>query len=318
MPLPMPIPIPLPTAHASFTMLSLNNDSLALLLALGATLSFASASMIFAEYSKRISVIWMNCFKAVAAFAALAVTVPFLTGWHHAETRSIVGLLVSGWIGLNLGDLFLLSAFTRIGAARTLILFGFQPLMVGLGAYFLFGQKIPPERLIAVVFLIACLFTFSLEKYRQNKNWEIKGLLYALIGVALDTCGILITRASFGTSPEISPLEGHFYRCAGAIVGFAVLSFFRPFSFRKNFQEQPPQTKLILIGASLAGTYLSLALYLSAIKIGQLASIASIAITGPIFATILEHVIHRKAPSRYLLAAFVFFGVGFYILLRTA
>lgn len=298
--------------------LPINNDSLALLLALGATLSFASASMIFAIYSKKISVIWMNCFKAVTAFVALAVTVPFLTGWHHAETRSIIGLLLSGWIGLNLGDLFLLSAFTRIGAARTLILFGFQPLMVGVGAYFLFGQKIPPERLLAVVFLIACLFTFSLEKYRENKSWEFTGLFHALLGVALDTCGILITRAAFSNSPEISPLEGHFYRCAGAVAGFAVLAYFRPFDFRKNFQLQLPKAKFVLIGASLAGTYLSLALYLSAIKIGQLASISSIAITGPIFATTLEHVIHRKAPSRYLLIAFFFFAIGFFILLRTA
>lgn len=287
-------------------------------LALGATLCFATSSLVYADYSKRVSVLWMNCFKATIALIALILTVPIFTEWHAPSLLSVSGLLLSGLIGLNIGDLFLLSAFTKLGVSRTLILFGFQPLMVGIGAYFIFGQDFDPTRLLAIVFMIACLFTFSLERYRKEKRWEVAGLIYALIGVALDTCGILITRAAFTESPELAPIEGHFYRCLGAVIGFAAMSQLRPIGLIKNFRQWDLRSRGLLIAAALGGAYLSLLLYLSAVKIGHLASIASISITGPMFAATLESVIHRRPPSRYLLIAFMFFCLGFYTLLRTA
>ncbi|HVK61576.1 MAG TPA: DMT family transporter [Bdellovibrionales bacterium] len=296
----------------------MSNNDLALFLALGATLSFATASLVFAEFSKRVSVVWMNCFKASLAFVAFCITVPLVTSWHQPSWQSITGFMLSGFIGLNIGDLFILGAFTRLGAARTLILFGFQPLLVGLGGAILFDQPLNPARLVAVVFLIGCLFTFSLERYRAHKHWELRGLLFALTGVALDTVGILLTRASFGASPDVTPLEGNLWRCGGAVLGFALMSYKWPIRLKDGFLQWPTKTRALLIAAGLGGTFVSLSLYLTAIKIGHLASIAGIAITGPIFAATLECIHQRQAPSRYLIIAFLFFLAGFYVLLTTA
>ena len=290
---------------------------LSLLLALGSTLTFATSSLVYAEYSRRVSVLWMNCFKCAVAFAALVLTVPFATGWHAPSTTSLCALLLSGLIGLNVGDLFLLSAFAHLGVARTLVLFGFQPLFVGLAAHFLFGQAFDSRRLLAVLFLIGCLFTFSLERFRREKRWDLTGLIHALIGVSLDTCGVLLTRGAFDASPQIAPLEGNFYRCFGALLGFVVMARFRPIGFVSGFRRWETKGRVLLVTASLGGTYFALLFYLSALKIGHLASIAGIAITGPIFATALESVVQRKAPSRYLIVAFLFFSAGFYILMTS-
>ncbi len=162
--------------------------------------------------------------------------------------------------------------------------------------------------------MVLCLFTFSLERYRSEKNWELTGLFFALAGVCLDSCGVLLTRAAFNDSPQIAAMEGHFYRCLGALLGFAIISRFRPFAFAGVLEAMSRRGRLLVIAASLGGTYLSLLLYLSAVKIGHLASISAIAITGPMFATLLESVVHRKAPSAYLYVAFLFFAIGFYIL----
>lgn len=256
----------------------------------------------------------MNCLKATIAFIALVAVSPAFIEWHSPTIFTLIGLLLSGLIGLNVADLCLLKAFTKLGVARTLILFGFQPLFVGIAAYYLFDQTMNPIRLLAVVFLIACLFTFSLERYRIEKRWEISGLGYALAGVGLDTCGILLTRASFGASPDVTPIEGHLIRCVGALGGFAIISIFRPIGLVKGFLAWPAKTRLLLIAASLGGTFLSLIFYLTALKIGHLASIAGVAITGPMLAAGLESLVHRRAPSPYFLVAFMFFGVGFAIL----
>lgn len=288
----------------------------ALFLALGATLAFSASSLVYAEYSSKVSVLWMNCFKSTIAFLLLIVTLPlFFGGWHRAEPIVVAELMFSGLLGLNIADLFLLKAFTKIGAARTLMLYGFQPLIIGIGAHLLFGQSLNSTKLIAVLFMIACLFTLSLENFRTHKKWAVGGLILALVGVTLDAGGILITRTAFETTQVVTPVESHFYRCLGALIGFAVMSLFRPLPLISGFTRWPKRERLLLLAAAFGGTYLSLILYLHAIKYGHLASLAGITITGPMFATTLECLIKRKPPSRYLVAAFGFFSVGFYILI---
>lgn len=260
----------------------------------------------------------MNCFKATIAFLLLCITLPLLGGWHTPEPIVIGEFLLSGLIGLNIADLFLLNAFTKLGAARTLMLYGFQPLIIGVGASLLFGQALNPMKLLAVLFMIACLFTLSLESYRVHKKWAIAGLLLALAGVSFDACGVLITRKAFETTAALTPVEGHFYRCIGALVGFAVMSLFRPLPLISGFTRWPTRQRVLILAASFGGTYFSLLLYLHAVKFGHLASIAGITITGPMFATSLECLIKRKYPSKYLLIAFGFFFAGFYVLLTTS
>jgi drug/metabolite transporter (DMT)-like permease len=298
--------------------MNLSDHHLALLLTLGATLSFATSTLVFTEFSKRVSVLWMNCFKATIALIGLLIAIPIFSGWHEPSLATVWRFMLSGLIGLNIGDLFLLSAFTRLGAGRTLILFGFQPLFIGIASYFLFAQPLNPLRLVAILFLVGCIVTFSLERYKIERQWELTGLFHALIGVTLDMAGVLLSRHAFDLSPQITPLEGNLYRVIGALMGFAAISLIRPIHLWDGIRRWEPKTRTLIITASFAGTFLSLFLYLTAVKIGHLASIAGVSITGPIFATSLECIIHRRAPSRYLLAAFVFFIAGFVILLRTS
>ncbi len=290
----------------------------ALLLTLGSTLAFSASSLVYAEFSSRVSVLWMNCFKCLFAFVLLILTLPLMGGWHTPEPKVVALFLTSGLIGLNIADLFLLKAFTKLGAARTLMLYGFQPIITGIGAHLLFNQELNPTKLIAVFFMIACLFTMSLENYRAHKNWAIAGLLLALAGVTLDACGVLITRTAFESTQAMTPVESHFYRCLGALIGFAVMALFKPLPLISGFTRWPAKTRLLILAACFGGTYLSLLLYLNAVKFGHLASLAGITITGPMFATTLECIVKKKAPSRYLLTAFGFFAVGFYILISAA
>lgn len=303
-------------------------------LTLGATLSFSSSSLVFAKFSRRVSVLWMNTAKAAVAFTLLCFTLPVLGMLAGplvlpSEISAWV-LLLSGAIGLGIGDLFLLDAFIRIGVSRTLMLYGFQPLLLGVGAMLMFDQSFDSHRLIAIGFLIACLLIFSLERYRETRSWEIRGLMMAIIGVSMDSAGVLLTRFAFEHSPQTRPLEGHFIRCIGALLSYAVVAAL--IHARRRLKKSPDRTpviglfsgflrldmksrSLLLLGC-FGGTYLSLCLYLTAIQSGHLASLAAISITGPMFAALLETLIQKKRPSLYLLAAFVFFVCGFYILVN--
>lgn len=283
--------------------------------ALLANISFALAIIFYTSLSKEVSVLWTNAFKAAFAFVAFLLTITLLLGWNPISLKSLGVFLFSGAIGLAIGDLFLLKAFTLIGPARTMILFGFQPLILGAVAYFFFDQDLPINRLIAVLFLIACLIVFSLEQYRTSKEWGFKGILFAFMGMTLDAGGILLTRYAFDESPELHAFEGNFYRCLGALAGFFVLHYsYARIQLFKRFQNLSHKNKILILLSSLLGTYLSLGFYLEAVRVGHLASISAIAITGPFFAAFFESLYHKKWPTKYFAFAFALFLVGFYFL----
>ena len=281
---------------------------------LGANLSFALGSQIFTMYSRRISSAWMNCFKAIIGLIAFGISVSLFSTWHSIAPSFFFLFFLSGFMGLGVGDIFLLKAFSEMGPGRTLMLFGFQPLIIGILSYFVFGQTVDSHKFWAILFFILCLGTFSIESFKRSGHWQVKAIAIAFIGMSLDAIGVIITRYSFDHNPDLSAMEGNFHRCVGAVSVFVILSFIKPFNFVSKWKERATKEKALLIVGSLLGTFLSLALYLKAMQTAHLASLSGIAITGTIFSSLFECIIEKRWPSRYLLIAFIFFLCGMKIL----
>jgi drug/metabolite transporter (DMT)-like permease len=283
--------------------------------ALMATICFSTSSIVFTEFAHRTNAIWVNFLKVFVAFVCAGIAMQFFFGWQWMTTHATILFLISGFIGLNVGDFFMIKAFQSIGPGRTLLLYGFQPVMVGIASYYLFGQTISPYKLIAILFLVGCLVTFSYERFKEKGNWEFKGFLLALTFITLDSISLIMTRIAFDENPGLNAMQAHFFRCFGAVVGFWVLGFFKPLGMFSRLKKMSVRARTAIISASFIGTFLSLAFYFKAVKTGHLASVTSIAITAPFLATLVESVYHKKLPSKYLIFALVQFVIGFYILL---
>jgi len=283
--------------------------------ALAANLSFAIGVQFFTHYAKTFSSLWVNCFKAVVALALFGLTVSLQGGFHQVEYRFILLFFASGMLGLGAADVFLIKSFSLMGPGRTMMLFGFQPLIIGIFSYFLFGQAVDARKFFAILFFVVCLFIFSLESFRKHGHWNIRASIFAFCGIVLDAAGVIITRYCFNGNPGIGTTEGNFYRAAGAVLLFAVVSRLRPFHFFKRLASLNRKNLSLAALGSFMGTYLSLMFYLSAVRYaGALAAVSGIAITGTIFASVFECVWNKKAPSSYLLVSFVFFFIGMWFL----
>lgn len=284
--------------------------------ALCANLSFALGSVFFAHYSRRVSSLWMNCVKAIVAVICFFMAIIFTSGFHSISAFNFLIFFISGFLALGIGDLFLLESFKRLGPGRTMVIFGFQPLIIGSLSYFFFDQTISSDKLFAVIFLILCLLTFSLEIKKKTGSWEGNSLMIAFTAILIDAIGVIITRYAFNMNETINAFEGNFYRCLGAIFAYFCLNFIRPIHLKKTFLSFTWSSRFYVCLGSFLGTFLSLGFYLQALKIGHLASISAISITAVMFASIFESLWERKKPSIFLLVAFIFFGIGMWILLR--
>ena len=286
-------------------------------LALCANLSFAIGSQFFTHFTRLFSSTWVNCFKAIVASIAFCLTVLLSTGFHNISIEVFSIFLLSGAIGLGVGDIFLLKAFGEIGPGRSMVIFGFHPIVIGIISYFLFAQELDYYKLWGIIFFMICLFIFSLESFKESGNWKIKGLLFAFLGMLLDAAGVLLTRFAFDQNSSITPLEGNFHRCIGALIVYVCLRPFWPFQFQSRLKSMSKASLWLLLIGTFFGTYLSLSLYLKSIQIADnLALISSISITSVLFSSLIECIWERKMPSRYLILSLISFSFGMYFIFK--
>ncbi|MCK6596429.1 MAG: hypothetical protein L6Q33_14615, partial [Bacteriovoracaceae bacterium] len=81
-----------------------------LFFALGATLCFSYSSTIFTEFSRSITPQWMNAFKAIVALFLFSITVVIFNLWTPPSLISFNVLILSGLLGLMIGDMYMLKA----------------------------------------------------------------------------------------------------------------------------------------------------------------------------------------------------------------
>lgn len=287
------------------------------ILALCSNISFATASVVYTEYSRKLSSVWMNSYKALIAFVGFSAVCVFAGKFEAIPAQSWLLFILSGLSGLMIGDIFLLKAFTHLGSGRVLMIFGFQPLILGLASYMLFGQEFQFEKLLAILALMACLFTFSFESFKSKGHWDSVGLICALTGVALDSAGILMTRQAFDAAGDVSPFFANWIRSGATVLGFVFLAYLPKANFSplKVFRGLNRREKLLVTGASFLGTFMSLSFYLAAVQKGHLASISAVAGTSPLFATVVETALGKKKFTWYLFFGTFFFILGFSMLL---
>jgi drug/metabolite transporter (DMT)-like permease len=252
----------------------------------------------------------MNFFKACMGLLCFGITITVVGQWHDIPASWVGLFLLSGTIGLGIGDILLLKAFSELGPGRTLILFSFQPLFLGVMSYYAFGQEVDSRKFMAIFFFILCVGITAFESFRRDRRWQVMGIALALGGILLDATGLVITRYTFNNNPQLTSLEGNFYRCVGAVLFFLLLSRVRPYNIVEQFKSLNLKSKTMVFLGGFLGTYLSLALYLHAVQRAHLASLAGVAITGTLFTNILECIISQKWPSKYLLISLIFFGFG--------
>jgi drug/metabolite transporter (DMT)-like permease len=289
-------------------------------LALTAAVLFSGASVIFARFAVSHSSLWINFMKnsvACVAFCAVAAFSVLFAGEKLSDigSSSYVLLLSSGILGLGIGDYFLFRGYQRIGSARAIMVFSFSPLFLALGGFLFFGQGLSWGQGAALFLMMACVWTISYEKFKSDGHWEWKGILFAVIGVSLDNAGVLLTREAFDRSPGMSAYTANAVRAIGSVVLIWILLKLAKERSLSRFKQLSFGDRNLVLLSGLMGTFLSLTCWLTALKIGHIASLAAVGSFNPVAASLWEWALLRKRPTPYLIVAMGLFLTGFFLLL---
>jgi threonine/homoserine efflux transporter RhtA len=277
-------------------------------------LCFGTASIRFSQLAKRFSSAWMNQVKVTIAFFGFVAAFFAFETYVPLNGSAFFALFGSGIIGLFLGDWFLFQAFAHLGATRTLVIYSFQPFLIALYGFFFLNQHLNHYQILAILCMIGCVFTFLLERTKQVGHWDLKYFSFAFLGIFFDALGVVLSRQAYEQFPDLGSFQANGLRATGAVIAFIL---FQPSSIKKilfDFKKLGNSLRFQAVGASLLGTFLSLSLYLHALKTAHVASLTAISITGPLWVSLIEHGREKKWPSHYLWIAFGFFIIGFLFL----
>jgi len=207
--------------------------------------------------------------------------------------NQISNLVISGILGLVLGDSFLFKSFQLIGARLGIIIMAAVPVLSAILAFFFLNEIISYLGMFGMLLTITGILIVVLEKKSVEKNnvaFNKLGIFYGFLGALGQATGLIFAKYAFLENPA---LDGQ----GGELNGFAA-SFIRLFSasiiilpiaatFRryKNpigiYSKDSYSAKVILIG-TIFGPVLGITGSLIAIEYAKVGIASTLMATMPI------------------------------------
>ncbi len=277
------------------------------LAALGSALLWAMASVLFAAEGARTRPIVMNLVKSIGAGAVFVLVLlvgralgtgglsgPLCPAWGDAGW-----LLLSGVVGMGIGDTLYFAGLERIGVRRTMMLSLFAPLFAA-GASALAGQPLPGAVGAAGILLtLAGLTLFvraaPLEPARDggpgrrrssggSAGASRRAALGAAAGLGSAFCqalGIVLTKAAIA---ETGVLSASILRLFAGAAALLLLELLRGHGGAIGRELRLGFTRGRLLLAAFLGTFAGFYLLQAAILLGSPPVVAARAATSPLLA----------------------------------
>ena len=272
------------------------------LIAILAAFCWAVSSLISADIARSIGGLAFNRIRLFFVSLMLIVYTFYLNTWDTINEEFLVTIIISGIIGIFLGDTFLFIALQKIGPRRNNILFSLAaPFTVILNIIFL-------NQMMSVINLIGCFIVFLGvviaisygDSTDKNHKWEkIEGSLYfgIFFGITAALCqaiGLIMMKPILDAGAD--PIASASIR---TLVSFIFLSF--TFFINSNIfnSKKPINLKIIFqsIISGFLGMALGMSLLLIALQNADAGIVATLSSTSPIMILLLIWILTKKNPS---------------------
>lgn len=253
--------------------------------ALATAFCWSITAYAFANATRRIGAIQVNIDRMVIASFMLIVIIGVAGISFTLSYDQISNLILSGIVGLVLGDSFLFKSFQLIGARLGIIMMALVPVLSAILAYFFLDEIISFLGMFGMLLTIAGILIVVLEKKNpENDKISISkiGIFYGLLGALGQASGLIFAKFAFQAG-ELNGFSASFIRLFSAsIIILPIASTFRryknPF---KIYAKDSYSTKVILIG-TIFGPVLGITLSLVAIEYAKVGIASTLMATMPI------------------------------------
>ena len=231
---------------------------------------WAITSTAFEDAGKKIGSVNLNLIRLLFAFVFLSIFTLITRGLvlpFDASAQAWGWLLLSGLVGIVIGDLLLFEAFVRIGARISMLIYSSVPPLSGLIAYLFLGEAMTPMQILGMFITINGIALVILDGGRDGEKLKLKhpiaGILLAFGGALGQAAGYIIGKYGLG---DYDPFAATQIRLLAGIISFTLLFTLRGYwgNFLNAFKH-PSALKSTVIG-SFFGPFIGISLSLLAVQ----------------------------------------------------
>ena len=253
--------------------------------ALATALCWSITSYAFTNVSRRIGALQVNIDRMVLASIILICVVGIFSFSLNLTFNQISNLVISGILGLVLGDSFLFKSFQLIGARLGIIIMAAVPVLSAILAFFFLSEIISLVGMFGMLLTIAGILIVVLER-KNPKQEKISiskiGIFYGFLGAFGQASGLIFAKFAF-QGGELNGFAASFIRLFSASI--IILPLAATFRRYKNpfgiYPKDSYSTKVILIG-TLFGPVLGITGSLIAIEYAKVGIASTLMATMPI------------------------------------
>ena len=220
--------------------------------AFGAAISWTYACFIWRSQTEKYKSIDINLVKNIIAF--LIFLPAFINFSFLVDSKYILTLLLSGVIGIGLGDTFYIKSLQIIGTRKTLSIETLSPLLAALSGEIFINENLALRSYVGIVIISISLFILlrqrtnlvvnSLSTINEQNNLSI--YVFPFLSVLCAVSGGLLSRIVFLES-NLSPFQTTEIRLLGAIIFLITIKRFRINFFLKKLDNKDQKRFLLSI-----------------------------------------------------------------------
>ncbi|TDR22612.1 DMT family transporter [Marinicella litoralis] len=284
-------------------------------LSLLCALLWAFAVICYRKAGDHINVSAMNLFKISLTLVLMVPTLYFTDGFTLPDLslEDWGLLLISGFFGIMLADLYYLRALQLIGAGLTGLTGSlYSPFVVFLSFFYL-GERLNSWQIMGMALVIVGVIVISYRKKSLTvESPPIRGFVYAALGVFFTALGIVIVKPVTAEIP-------FFWIITIRTIGGVLTMFLFNLLLRKNLNPlaiMKSKGRYWLLAGAVLGQYLSTMVWVAGYKYTS-ASVASILNeTASIFILILGWLILKEPMSSRKIMGAIISVSGVFIVLQ--
>ena len=271
-----------------------------------AAICWSIAIIIFKSASKELSPFLIVSLKnTIALFCFIISFLIFdISIWQNNFTNiDYFKIIISGCLGMGIGDILFIYALSQIGANRVAIINCFEPGVIYFFSIMMVGTILTLQQFIGLIIVILSILIISYEKDNSDIEKKIKqrGLLFQITAVLLSSFGIVLIKpvlSKVNDSIHIQLWVTAFRLFPGFIIAWIV--FFLQKNNYSDWIAIKKNSKIlwkILLSSGL-GTFIALSFWIIGYANIDKPPIASIiGQTSVIFITILSWLILKEKIS---------------------
>lgn len=269
--------------------------------ALGAALCWALGSLFAASATRQLGAIAFTRLRMVMVFAMLLMALA--VSGSSSVAPSDWGLLVlSGIVGIFIGDTALFLTMSRLGPRRTGILFSSNAPMTVFLAWWILGEQMTLTAIGGCALVAAGVFVAIIfgKRREQLHVWEnIQGSLWTGVGIGLlaalgQSLGSLMVAPALAKG--IDPVTVATIRIGSALVAFYLARGLFPRQTRCQ-HAITPVLAMRLFASGFLGMAVGMTLLLYAFANGSIGLSAALSSTTPVIMIPIIWIVSRERPA---------------------